>query len=102
MTPHQPPTSVIRVSSWKCFFAQAGQRLPFTDLWKRTTSAPMFWWSSIRPTGPIWPHASQYAPDGGAAGALGGGGGAAAEGRGAAGVAAAGGPADEAGGGGAN
>ena len=42
MTPHQPPTSVIRVSSWKCFFAQAGQRLPFTDLWKRTTSAPMF------------------------------------------------------------
>jgi hypothetical protein len=42
MTPHHPPTSVIRVSSWKCFFAQAGQTLPFTDLWKRTISAPMF------------------------------------------------------------
>src|SRR5882672_7848960 len=67
MTPHHPPTRVVRVSSWKCFFAHSGQTLPLTDLWKRTISAPMFWWNSTRPTGPILPHDSQRVapPNGG-------------------------------------
>src|SRR4029453_8046822 len=77
MTPHHPPTSVVRVSSWKCFFAQSGQTLPFTDLWNRTISAPMFWWNSTRPTGPILPQDSQrVAANGGGVPAEGGVGGA--------------------------